>query len=56
MPVKPEEVTSYENMHTCLITVTACVGVFSVMEVAVYFLYLFKVSHIAMHNPLQMRT
>ena len=44
MPVKPEEVTSYENMHTCLITVTASVGVFSVMEVAVYFLYLFKVS------------
>ena len=56
MPVKPEEVTSYENMHTCLVTVTACVGVFSVMEVAVYFLYLFKVSNIAMQDSLQMKT
>ena len=54
--VKPEEVTSYGNMHTCLVTVTACVGVFSVMEVAVYFLYLFKVSNIAMQNSLQMKT
>ena len=43
MPVKEEEITSYENMHTCLINMTACVCVFSVMEVAVYFLYLFKV-------------
>ena len=41
--VKDEEVTSYENMHTCVTTVTACVCVFSLMEVISYFLYLFKV-------------
>ena len=41
--VKEEEVTSYQNMHTCVTTVTACVCVFSLMEVVTYFLYLFKV-------------
>ena len=41
--VKEEEVTSYQNMHTCVTTVTACVCVFSLMEVITYFLYLFKV-------------
>ena len=41
--VKDEEVTSYENMKTCLITITACVLVFSILEVVSYFLYLFKV-------------
>ena len=41
--VKEEEVTSYENMHTCVTTVTACVLVFSLMEVISYYLYLFKV-------------
>ena len=41
--VNEEEVTSYENMNTCVITVTACVCMFSIMEVVSYFLYLFKV-------------
>ena len=41
--VKEEEVTSYENMNTCVTTVTACVLVFSLMEVISYYLYLFKV-------------
>ena len=41
--VKEEEITSYENMSTCVITVTACVCVFSLVEVVTYFLYLFKV-------------
>ena len=41
--VKEEEVKSYNNMNTCVTTVTACVGVFAVMEVIAYFLYLFKV-------------
>ena len=41
--VKEEEVTSYENMNTCVTTVTACVCVFSLMEVISYYLYLFKV-------------
>ena len=40
--VKDEEMISYENMNTCLITVTLCVCVFSLLEVASYFLYLFK--------------
>ena len=33
---------SYENMNTCLLTVTLCVCVFSLLEVASYILYLFK--------------
>ena len=33
---------SYENMRTCLLTVTLCVCVFSLLELASYFLYLFK--------------
>ena len=41
--VKDEEVTSYNNMNTCVTAVTACVGVFTVMEVLAYFLYLYKV-------------
>ena len=43
--VKDEEVTSYENMNTCVTAVTACVLVFSIMEVVSYFLYLFKVHY-----------
>ena len=41
--VKDEEVTSYQNMHTCVTTVTTCVLVFSLLEVISYYLYLFKV-------------
>ena len=41
--VKDEEVTSYNNMNTCVTAVTVCVGVFAVMEVLAYFLYLYKV-------------
>ena len=41
--VKEEEVTSYQNINTCVTLVTACVCVFSLMEVITYFLYLFKV-------------
>ena len=42
--VKDEEVTSYDNMHSCVTNVTVCICVFSVMEVVTYFLYLFKVA------------
>ena len=41
--VKEQEVISYNNMNTCVTAVTACVGVFAVMEVLTYFLYLYKV-------------
>ena len=41
--VKEDEVTSYENMNTCVTTVTTCVLVFSLLEVISYYLYLFKV-------------
>ena len=41
--VKEEEVTSHENMNTCVITVTTCVLVFSLLEVISYYLYIFKV-------------
>ena len=41
--VKEEEVTSYENMNSCVTTVTTCVLVFSLLEVISYYLYLFKV-------------
>ena len=41
--VKDEEVTSYNNMNTCVTAVTACVGVFAVMEVLAYFLSRYKV-------------
>ena len=44
--VKDEEVTSYENMNACLITVTVCVIVFSVLEVTSYFTYLNYVSNV----------
>ena len=40
---KEEEVKSYNNMKTCVTTVTVCVGVFAVMEVLTYFLYLCQV-------------
>ena len=40
IPVKEEEVTSYENINTCVTSVTACVCVFSLIEVGTYFLYL----------------
>ena len=42
--VKDDEVISYENMNTCLLTVTVCFCVFSVLEVTCYFLYLNIVS------------
>ena len=41
--VKEEEVTSYGNMNTCVTNFTICVGIFSLMEVIAYFLYLYKV-------------
>ena len=41
--VNEEEVTSYENMNACVNSVTACVLMFSLMEVISYYLYLFKV-------------
>ena len=37
--VKDEEVTSHENINNCLVTVTTLLCVFSVMEVAAYFIY-----------------
>ena len=37
--VKEEEVVSHENIHMCLLTVTVCVLGFSILEVALYFLY-----------------
>ena len=40
--VKDEEMISYENMNTCLLIVTLWVCVFSLLEVASYFPYLFK--------------
>ena len=43
--VKAEEIVSYEQMHSCLVTVTACIGSFSVLEVLAYFLYLFQVNN-----------
>ena len=42
--VKDEEVTSFQNINTCLETVTTCLCVFSVMEVAAYFIYVNWVS------------
>ena len=48
--VKEEEVTSHENIHTCLLTVTVCVLMFSFLEVATYFLYLNMVKTIMDHN------
>ena len=42
--VKTEEVTSYENMQACLIIMTVCTCLFSLLEVAAYFLYLNKVT------------
>ena len=42
--VKEEEMISQENILTCWLTVTFCVLVLSVMEVASYFLYLNLVS------------
>ena len=50
--VKEQEVTSYQNMHTCVTTVTACVCVFSLMEIVTYFLYLFTVG-VPILNPTQ---
>ena len=41
--VKMEEKVSFENIHLCANTITACVSVFSVMEIISYFLYLNKV-------------
>ena len=44
--VKEEEVTSYENMHSCLVVVTSCICLFSALEVLAYFLYLFQVNNL----------
>ena len=44
--VKNDEVTSFENMNTCLLPVTVCVIIFSVMEVATYFTYVNLVSNL----------
>ena len=41
--VKEEEVTSYYNVNTCVLTVTTCVFIFSILEIVSYFLYLFQV-------------
>ena len=41
--VKEEEETSYNNVNSCVLAVTTCVFVFSVLEILSYFLYLFKV-------------
>ena len=43
--VKVEEVVSYDHMHSCLVTVTACICSFSVLEVLSYFLYLYQVNN-----------
>ena len=44
MSVKDDEIASYENMNSINTNMTLLVFVFSFMEVAAYFLYLFKVS------------
>ena len=41
--VKEEEETSYNNVNSCVMAVTTCVFVFSILEILSYFLYLFKV-------------
>ena len=48
--VKDDEVISFENMHTCLLTVTVCVCLFSIMEVASYFTYMNFVSMLRFIN------
>ena len=48
--VKTEEVTSYENMQACLIIMTVCICLFSLLEVAAYFLYLNKVTAVKSNN------
>ena len=35
--VKDDEVISYENINSCLVTVTTCLCVFTVMEMAATF-------------------
>ena len=42
--LKPGEETSYENSQQCLVVITSCLCVFSVMEVVSYFIYLTYVS------------
>ena len=44
MSVKDDEIASYENMNSINTIMTLLVFVFSFIEVAAYFLYLFKVS------------
>ena len=41
--VKEDEVTSYNNVNSCVATITTYVFCFSVLEILSYFLYLFKV-------------
>ena len=43
---KPQEDESYTNIPNLIIVVTVCTILFSVGEVAMYFLYNFKVSFI----------
>ena len=46
--VKNEELTSYENMYTCMIIVTVCICVFSIMEVVSFFTYMNFVSNVSL--------
>ena len=41
--LKDGETTSYENAQMCQIIIPTCIGLFSLMEIASYFLYLNKV-------------
>ena len=43
MLTKDAEDLSYENSRTCLIVVTLSMLCFCIMEIALYFLYLYKV-------------
>ena len=38
--VKPEELTSYQNVKQLFTTSTVCIASFSVLEVVTYFVYL----------------
>ena len=42
--LKDGEEKSYENSKQCLVAITSCLCVFSVMEVVLYFIYLTYVS------------
>ena len=38
--LKPGEETSYENSQQCLVVISSCLCVFSIMEVVGYYIYL----------------